>query len=164
MLILTGIFVTYSASYLASTLFLQTLAVLLTVIYLDVYFAPEQKPVPRWLQVVTQCCLARIACIDCSKRRKDHSEQTGDTVENICNYDSRTMSLKADHETESGKRCVEAWVDDDSDDVTKEYTWKEIALLLDKVTMYIYLILETCLTVFCVAIMLHHYFNAYYVF
>ncbi|KAL4217016.1 hypothetical protein ACF0H5_023472 [Mactra antiquata] len=150
------------SSYLASTLFLQTLAVLLTVIYLDMYFTPEEKPVPRWLQVFAQCCLARITCVDCCKRRKKEVEPTDDSHEEFHNYDTAKAppSPKSTNIKESQKKS-EAWAVDMNDDCTTEYTWKDIALMFDRITMYIYFVLVTCLTVVIMSIMLNHYLTAY---
>ncbi|KAL4217017.1 Neuronal acetylcholine receptor subunit [Mactra antiquata] len=150
------------SSYLASTLFLQTLAVLLTVIYLDIYFTPEEKPVARWLQVFAQCCLARITCVDCCKRRKKDVQPTGDSVEELYDYNMAKAppGIESDKNGES-QRKSEAWVDDVSDDVETGYSWKEIALMLDKITMYIYLVLVTCLTFAVTGIMLNQYLTAY---
>ncbi|XP_053385792.1 neuronal acetylcholine receptor subunit alpha-3-like [Mercenaria mercenaria] len=70
------------SSYIASILFLQTLAVLLTVFYLDTYFTPEDKPVPKWLQSVTSSFLSKLACVDCHtttmKVSPDMTEVSGD--------------------------------------------------------------------------------------
>ncbi|XP_045179645.2 neuronal acetylcholine receptor subunit alpha-3-like [Mercenaria mercenaria] len=140
------------STYLASILFLQTLSVLLTVIYIDVYFTPDTTPVPKWVQSVTSSCLSKLACVDCGRTTTKVFPKNMDM-----NKEKKIASVE-DYDTEIN----EAWAyDEDEEEFGKQYSWKEIALLLDRVTMYIYLVLVTGFTVASMGVMLHHYHTAY---
>ncbi|XP_053385794.1 neuronal acetylcholine receptor subunit alpha-3-like [Mercenaria mercenaria] len=126
------------SSYIAAILFLQTLAVLLTVFYLDTYFTPEERPVPKWLQSVTSSFLSKLACVDCHTTTMKVSPNLTEV-----SGDKRDVSIE-DYKEDN----KEVWVDEvDEERSCRQYSWKEIALLLDKVTMYIYLFLVTGITV-----------------
>ncbi|XP_060578786.1 neuronal acetylcholine receptor subunit alpha-6-like, partial [Ruditapes philippinarum] len=153
------------SSYIACILFLQTLAVFLTVIYLDTYFNPDDKPVPKWLHTITSSVLIKLACVDCSRINKKVSPNPSDM-----NNDSVTIPQhKSDYSKSEKIVSIEDYVGDRNEvweadkpiSSDKEYSWKEIALLLDKVTMYIYLSLVTTLTVVTACVMLVHYGLAY---
>jgi hypothetical protein len=68
----------------------------------------------------------------------------------------KIVSIEDNEEDKNGVREA-----NESTPSDKEYSWKEIALLLDKVTMYIYLSLVTALTVVTACVMLVHYGLAY---
>ncbi|KAL4217018.1 hypothetical protein ACF0H5_023474 [Mactra antiquata] len=144
------------SSYLAGILFLQTLSVLLTVIYLDMYFTKVDKPVPRWLITFTKR-LMRGSC--CKKRKTTH--QCKDSVEDPDDC-TKSSQYPCGNTDASSKTPIEAWNDNINNDVEEDQpSWKDVALILDKVTMYIYLALVTSLTLVCWAVMLIHYLNAY---
>ncbi|XP_060590873.1 neuronal acetylcholine receptor subunit alpha-6-like [Ruditapes philippinarum] len=153
------------SSYIACILFLQTLAVFLTVLYLDTYFNPDDKPVPKWLHVVTSSVLIKLACVDCSRKNKkvspnpsDMNNDSGTVPQHKSDYNKseKIVSIEDNEEDKNGVREA-----NESTPSDKEYSWKEIALLLDKVTMYIYLSLVTALTVVTACVMLVHYGLAY---
>ncbi|XP_053385793.1 acetylcholine receptor subunit beta-like [Mercenaria mercenaria] len=143
------------STYLATILLLQTIAVLLTVIYLDIYFTADDKPVPNYLLTMSSF-LEKITSLNrCKKRNKvaDNSEGKNDPL---------TEDL--DDKTDANEKRLEKmkeWEDEEDDATRKEFTWKEVALLLDKITLYIYLIVVTVLTVAFVSVMVDHYNSSY---
>ncbi|XP_053385420.1 neuronal acetylcholine receptor subunit alpha-3-like isoform X1 [Mercenaria mercenaria] len=140
------------STYLASILLLQTLAVLLTVIYLDIYFTPEEHPVPRWLQFMTSSCLAKVICKECCCRKSSTTIVLPRKME--------AKNSKTDDQTKGDIK--EAWTNEEETKVYKRrYSWKEIALMLDKCTMYIYLICVTGFTITCFTLMVRHYNSSY---
>ena len=155
----------FTASYIASILFLQTLAVFLTILYLDTYFNPEDKPVPRWLQTITSSVLSKLACVDCKKKNRTVSPNSMVISDNKRTDSPKRSDTKKNENIVSIEEYiedkVEVWDDHKSDVTDRQYSWKEIALLLDKVTMYIYLIFVTGFTVITTCIMLVHYCIAY---
>lgn len=160
-----NLFFLIPATYLASILLLQTVAVFLTVIYLDMYFRPVEKPVPRWVQTFASC-LARIVCAEscCKSREKispnsssdvieiNGSEKHNDKVPPIEKKRRKSWFLNDNHDDVT---------DDVDDDDTNKYSWKDIALMLDKLTMYIYLLLVISFTGATFTVMVCNYSNSY---
>lgn len=145
----------FSATYLASILFLQALSVLLTVIYLDIYLTPAEKEVPKWVQRVAASCCSKLAFVECCRKS---SRISAESRENTTDQNNGTIIVEA---CDANKK--EVWVDESNEEATvdRRFTWKEIALMLDKITMYIYLILVTGFTVASLTIMCLHFTTAY---
>ena len=70
-------------------------------------------------------------------------------------------------EDDDGKKNFQAWTSDDTeeeeeeDHCSEQYTWKDIALMMDKITMYVYLVLVTGFTIVSMAVMMNHYYRWY---
>lgn len=110
---------------------------------------------------MTFSCQAVITGSKCKKRniKVGDAEESNDamTIMETENIGSDTLTEK--------KRPVGS---EDSDDARiegmsekKQFTWKEIALLCDKVTLYIYFVVVTVLTVVFIGLMVSHFNNSY---
>lgn len=149
---------TFSATYLASILLLQTIAVFLTVIYIDMYHTPENKPVPNWLQSLARHVLRPLACQGCKARSSQSrvSPQTTDMTEYDDEYGHKAGNKNL--ETKSNFEDDGTWTTQPDDGNT--FSWKEIVLLLDKATMYIYLVLITTGSLSLVGLLLGHHMSS----
>lgn len=161
----------FAATYLASILLLQTVAVFLTVFFLDIYFRSVHKPVPGWVQTVVSRCLSKLVCIDCqwSRGRVTPIQEQDSSASNADNY---IVNDKGYMSSENALDC-NVDVDDDVKDKmvaqsgktkkesSHQYSWKEIALMLDRLTMYVYFVLVTIFTSLTFGVMIANYGKHY---
>ena len=167
---------------------LQTVAVILTVVILDVYFTPAETPVPGWLKSLNRCFHATFSCRICRANSKSTSVVTpepeieySDAFSKSGNNRSESLdtvsltSLPGYEDTtqeKSNERCQGivtdrsratngSWVSPtDSRDIS-EPSWKEIATMFDKICLYLYLLTVVLVTVTCMGIMWYHFVADY---
>ena len=142
----------FSATYLASILLLQTFAVILTVVVLDLYFSPEDKPLPGYLQSVI-----RVLSCNCCKSHSAVVTPEPDTDY----YDSQRSDKKS---LPRSVASIEGWISPSPTPSTMScgpLGWKEAARVLDRAFLYLYLIAVIAITGVCMGIMWWH-FNADY--
>ncbi|XP_046376323.2 neuronal acetylcholine receptor subunit alpha-10-like [Haliotis rufescens] len=114
--------------YLSVVMCVGTAGTLCTIVVLRLYHQDEAKPVPAWLQKVTQSFLSPLACITCTSNRvvsplgKDLPEGTEEKTSPQCGYSA-----------------------------------KEIAHILDKVLFRIFGIFMSVTTIAFVFILMTHY-------
>lgn len=146
----------FSATYLATILLLQTIAVFLTVIYIDLFHKPDTEPIPDWLDSLARHVLGPLACV-CCKSGNQTRVSPASSENNDLDQDEENMStIKARNFMTSPVPS-----DDNLSLSTKEhksYTWKEIVVLLDKATMYLYLLIILLGTTSFVGVLLGNYF------
>ncbi|XP_060590872.1 acetylcholine receptor subunit epsilon-like [Ruditapes philippinarum] len=82
-----------------------------------------------------------------------HNEKKVAVVEDIDTNDTNDKYHAWDTEEDS--------IEEDEEPYRKQFTWKEIALMLDKVTMYVYLVLVTGFTIVSMAVMMNHFYRLY---
>ena len=144
----------FSATYLASILLLQTFAVILTVLVLDLYFAPEDRPLPGWLQTIVRvvscsCCKSRHSPVITPEPEGDYSDFRH-SRRNEKSHLSRELTRN------------DGWVSSaTSADVSCDFSWKEAARILDKAFLYLYLFLVCAVTGVCMGIMWGHFASGY---
>ncbi|KAL4217019.1 hypothetical protein ACF0H5_023475 [Mactra antiquata] len=136
------------STYLAIILMMQTLSVLLTVIYLDVYFTTDDVPVPNWLQ----SSIMYISYIVCLNKKEKNAK--------VCpvKEDNHDIISTMDLEQKENSKGNEVPVDE-KEIFEHKYSWKEISRILDKITMYIYIIVLFLLTTVISIVMIFHYQN-----
>jgi len=151
----------FPATYLASILLLQTLAVFLTVIYLDLFHKPDTEPVPDWLQAFARHVLSPLACLYCKSGSQTRISPETPDLTDLDPEEDRNLDYKA-----KGIRTVSSMRSEDSislpaRETNKQgYSWKYIVFLLDKVTMYVYLMLIMLGSICLVAVLLGNYLTA----
>jgi len=161
-----------AATYLASILTLQTLAVLLTVIYIDIYHRPTEEPVPEWVRTAYSCCLGRLVCAgDGRKSTKDATDSSVVTPRPFSASDNKIHPIdavvsdwdigKANEQTKDVKPAQETVNQDGDETEDGAPTWRQVALRLDKLTLFVYLILVTGFTALAMILMVTHYHSAY---
>lgn len=146
-----------AATYLASILLLQTISVFLTVIYLDMFHKPETQPVPGWLQAFAMYVLEPITCVTCRKGNQTRvSPERTETTENDeeSNFKARDIDGATPLEKDDGRTTSASTVGDIL------YSWKEIVALLDRATMYLYLVFISTGSIALVCVLLVNYSNS----
>ena len=141
----------FSATYLASILLLQTFAVILTVLVLDLYFSPEDKPLPGWLQTVIgfltcKCCTSKHSAVVTPEPEADYL----DSQRNEKTHLSRGLPNN------------DGWISATSADRSYDLSWKEAARILDKMFLYLYLFSVIAVTGVCMGIMWGHFTSDYH--
>ena len=140
----------FSATYLTIILMMSALSVVFTIIVLDVYFnSDDDEEVPDWLQKFTRSFLVRITCskVKCCKRKQ--VSPTNDSQEHIFVKD--TSKKGKPFINKNGDEYFDTGKHDHSD--TKVYTWKEIALLLDKFFIVLFILLVSIVSVVCLSVL-----------
>ena len=121
-----------------------------TILVLDVYFNSEDdEEVPDWLQKFTRTFLVRITCskVKCCKRKQINP--TNESQENIVVNDSLKKTKPFAIENKDGFFDIKKNNELD----TKVYTWKEIALLLDKFFIVLFIFLVSIVSVVCLSVL-----------
>ena len=129
---------------------MSALSVVFTIIVLDVYFnSDEDDEVPDWLQKFTRTFLVRITCSKGTCSRRKQISPTNDSQENIFVKDS--LKNGKPFGNENGDGHFDSNKHNESD--KKVYTWKEIALLLDKFFVILFISLVSIVSVVCLSIL-----------
>ena len=139
--------------YLSIILVLSALSVVLTIFMLDVYFKSEEDTVPDLLQSFTHSFLVRVTCWNatCSSQ--------GKVVPNPNDVIAVSNAFKALRDTseldnvDSGKKIERNNANRSHQELKRTYNWKEIALMLDKCFMYIFILLVMIITVVFLAVL-----------
>lgn len=138
------------STYLTIILMLSALSVVFTILVLDVYFnSDDDEEVPDWLQKFTRSFLVRITCskVKCCNRKQ--ISPTNDSQEHIFVKD--TLKKGKQFANENGDGYLNVKKNDESD--TKVYTWKEIAMLLDKFFIVLFISLVSIASVVCLSVL-----------
>lgn len=153
------------STYLAIILMLSTLSVIFTIVVLDIYFnhADDEEP-PKWIQTLTRNFLVRVAMwkgTSCCKRQRVNPRTDGygtdsnssrvklqlDKLSNDNNGNVRMVKVKPEFKNEDAED------EKDQGDNVKMYSWKEVALILDRCFMYLFIFLVVLVTVICLAVL-----------
>ncbi|KAK3582650.1 hypothetical protein CHS0354_001697 [Potamilus streckersoni] len=130
--------------YLTIILFLSALTILLTIFILDFYFNVEGDKVPAWLNRFTHNVMVKFSCWKgktCCSRENEVTPTEEATV-----FSSSNATLKLDNNLviNAGlekKRKLSLDTTFTDDNTIPEYSWKEIALIMDKCCLYMFMIL-----------------------
>ena len=156
---------------------ISALSVVFTIFVLDIYFNyEEEEQVPDWAQKLTRSVLAPIACwhTKCGSRRqvspaayeeKDSEEKNSVNSHMANNTNSHNNRLKP-----AAKRREKVKILPDkklgreesvvsSDEEERQYKWKDIALILDRCFMYLFMLLVGIPSLICLALIVAHYHN-----
>ena len=153
----------FSATYLSIILMTSALSVILTIIVLDVYFnADDDEEVPEWLQKFTRSFLVRMACwnVTCCKRKQvspsdnDHLYLKTINVKNNVLFGKRKDDIKP-IDSKGKEKLAKDKIESESEIMKdmKVYTWKEIALLMDKCFMFVFIGLVLIASIVCLALL-----------
>ncbi|XP_045178075.2 acetylcholine receptor subunit beta-like [Mercenaria mercenaria] len=151
------------STYLTIILMLSTLSVVFTIVVLDIYFNHDDDEEPSgWVQTLTRVFLVKMAMWKgekCCRRQKvnpkERSTLTASTIK--LPLDDKTRETNA-RTRFRGTHMELVDVDQpepdhqDEDDV-KLYSWKEVALILDRCFMYLFMFLVLVTTVVCLGIL-----------
>ena len=147
---------------------ISTLSVIFTIVVLDIYFNhDEEEPVPEWTQKFTRNFLVPITCWrgnspTCCTAEKvspadadDHSKSL--TKLNVTESKPNTPP-KGRTELETNGRI--RYPDDKYKNCfsglesERKYKWKEIALILDRCFMYIFIFLVVTASILCLSLLI----------
>ncbi|KAK3582647.1 hypothetical protein CHS0354_001694 [Potamilus streckersoni] len=132
------------STYLAIILCLSALAVILTIIVLDLYFNIEGDDVPAWLNRFTHHVMVRFSCWKGTTCYNGRNRVTPTNKKQVLLSSNAVLNLGdsqiADQELEKKRKLSFDKTTDDENTVL-EYSWKEIALIMDKCFLYIFLFL-----------------------
>ncbi|KAK3582645.1 hypothetical protein CHS0354_001691 [Potamilus streckersoni] len=140
------------STYLAIILCLSALTIILTIVVIDLYFNIEGDDVPAWLNRFTHHVMVKFSCWKgttcCSGKNRvtptdeDKGLSSSRMILKLTVSDSAKLRDKEaaneDLEKES-KLSLDTTFSDES--TITEYSWKEIALIMDKCFLYIFMIL-----------------------
>ncbi|XP_052231622.1 acetylcholine receptor subunit beta-like isoform X1 [Dreissena polymorpha] len=137
------------SSYLTIILMLSTLSVVFTIVVLDIYFnhADDETP-PSWLQNLTRHFLVKVTCwkgVTCCSKPKVSPGGDGEI-------------LTLNEITEKSETKDKWALDDERSKVAegvgiKFFSWKEVALILDRFFMHTFIFLVASSTVICMIIL-----------
>ncbi|KAL3855538.1 hypothetical protein ACJMK2_014745 [Sinanodonta woodiana] len=136
--------------YLTIILCLSALTVILTNVVLDLYFNIEGDDVPAWLNRFTYNVMVKFSCWKgttcCSRRNRvtPNDEDKGISSNRILKLNvpvgdlSRNAKASNEDQVKESKMSLDTAFTDDG--TIPEYTWKEIALIIDKCLLYLFMI------------------------
>ncbi|XP_045178295.2 acetylcholine receptor subunit beta-like isoform X2 [Mercenaria mercenaria] len=151
------------STYLTIILMLSTLSVVFTIVVLDIYFNhdDDEEP-PRWVQTLTRVFLVKMSMWKgekCCRRLKVNPKERSTLT-------ASTVKLPLDdmaHDTNAKTRfrgthmelvdVDQSEPDQQDEDDVKLYSWKEVALILDRCFMYLFIFLVLVTTVVCLGIL-----------
>ncbi|KAL3855537.1 hypothetical protein ACJMK2_014744 [Sinanodonta woodiana] len=127
--------------YLAIILCLSALAVILTIVVLDLYFNIEGDDVPAWLNWFTHHVMVNFSCWKRTTCCNERNRITPKDKKQVLPSSNTDLKLGASQvaNAELGKNWNLTFDTSSADDNTiLEYSWKEIALIMDKCFLYIF--------------------------
>ena len=152
---------------------ISALSVVFTIFVLDIYFNhEEEEPVPEWAQTFTRSVLAPIACwhTKCGSRRQvapaSYEEKNSERKNSVSKLTNNTNSRP--HVKPAAKMHGKVKILPDkklgreesilsSGDEERRYNWKDIALILDRCFMYLFMLLVGIPSLICLALIVAHY-------
>ncbi|KAK3582644.1 hypothetical protein CHS0354_001690 [Potamilus streckersoni] len=142
--------------YLTIVLCLSVLTVILTIVVLDLYFNIEEDDVPVWLKRLTHHVLIKFSCWKrntCCRLKIQPIEK-----EHVISSNKDITELTAINAVDIA-RGRKKKLDTTNTEQSKipEYTWKEIALIIDKFLLALFSILVLLTTVITLTILGTHY-------
>ncbi|XP_052814849.1 acetylcholine receptor subunit beta-like isoform X2 [Mya arenaria] len=144
------------STYLTIILMLSTLSVIFTIVVLDIYFNhDDDEAPPDWLQKFTKIFLVNITCWKgegCCRKGKVKPSNGSDSRIALVDLDN---VKDAKTRINSPSRKV-ALTDDDRENKNPEdkiFSWKEVALILDRFFMYLFVFLVFTVTLVCLSIL-----------
>ncbi|XP_052812727.1 acetylcholine receptor subunit beta-like isoform X2 [Mya arenaria] len=145
------------STYLTIILMLSTLSVIFTIVVLDIYFNhDDDEAPPDWLQKFTKIFLVNITCWKgeaCCRQGKVKPSTGSDSRIALVDLDN-VNDAKTRINSPSGKVPL---TDDENEENTKPdekyYSWKEVALILDRFFMYLFVFMVFTVTVVCLSIL-----------
>lgn len=159
----------FSAVYLTIILMISTLSVIFTIFVLDIYFNyEEEEQVPDWAQKLTRNFLAPLACwhVRCGGRRQispaaDEDMKSEATVSKV----NPKLSNNSRRPTTQMNGKVKILPDEKlgreestaSSVEERTYKWKDVALILDRCFMYLFIFLVGIPSIVCLALMIAQY-------
>ena len=145
---------------------MSALSVIFTIVVLDVYFnSDDEEEVPEWLQKFTNSVLVRIMCWNTtcckSKQVAPFNEKTSLKIEKdmqVLSYGKYKDGTK-DLDSKGKNKLDTASPEKDIDSLSnnKVYTWKEIALLMDRCFLFAFIFLVVTASVVCLALLASAY-------
>ncbi|KAL4217015.1 hypothetical protein ACF0H5_023471 [Mactra antiquata] len=151
------------STYLTIILMLSTLSVIFTIVVLDIYFnhSDDEEP-PTWFQKFTRIFLVRFAMWKghgcCQKTKVDNvpSAEDGLNTEHKINTPGNTSFAFSKSNTVLEKEAIKN--DDSTGSESSEpeciYSWKEVALILDRCFMYLFIFAVVVTTLICLVILI----------
>ncbi|XP_052812696.1 acetylcholine receptor subunit beta-like isoform X1 [Mya arenaria] len=148
------------STYLTIILMLSTLSVIFTIVVLDIYFNHDDDEAPTdWLQKFTKYFLVKITCWKggaCCRQGKVKPSNVSDSRIALVDLD-KVIDDNIDRYS-PGRKVALPEDDDDNDEKNKKpeerhYSWKEVALILDRFFMYLFVFLVVTVTVVCLSIL-----------
>ena len=157
---------------------ISTLSVIFTVVVLDVAFNHEdEEEVPEWAQKLTRYFMAPIACwhVKCCGNDKKVSPATDEEMESVGpTSKDQNSNVKISNKTKNTPHMNVLTPNMNGDVKThdqnlereassvpfrgkRKYTWKEIALIMDRCFMYIFIVLVIVPSIVCLALMVAKY-------
>lgn len=151
------------STYLTIILMLSTLSVIFTIVVLDIYFNHEDDDQPpAWLQSFTRIFLVRMSMWKGTSCCKRQTVSPGDGVAeiNISSLQDKLPITDIDGDVNENKlfkpktfNNLDVNTKEEDEDVNM-YSWKEVALILDRCFMYLFIFLTVVVTVVCLAILI----------
>lgn len=151
------------STYLTIILMLSTLSVIFTIVVLDIYFNhdDDEEP-PSWIQSLTRNFLVKMSMWKGTRCCKKQTVQpSGDIIitssceklpleeiEGDNNAKNRYRPRKTDEQGET---------ENEGGEKKRMYSWKEVALIIDRCFMYLFIFLTVVVTVVCLAILASKY-------
>ena len=156
---------------------ISALSVIFTIFVLDIYFNyEEEESVPDWAQKLTRSVLAPLACwhVKCGSRRQvspaDYEEKNSDgknSVSTVTTVNPTLNNNTSRHRRPAAKMRGNVKILPDeklgreesnvSSGDERQYMWKDIALILDRCFMYLFMLLVGIPSIICLALMAAHY-------
>ncbi|KAK3582646.1 hypothetical protein CHS0354_001692 [Potamilus streckersoni] len=148
----TSVSASVLSTYLAIIFCLSALTVILTIVVLDLYFNIEGDDVPAWLNRITHHVMVKFSCWKgitcCSGRNRvtPNDEDKGLSSSrmilklNVSDV-AKLRGKEAANESPEKKSKLSLDTTFSDDNTIPEYSWKEIALIMDKCLLYIFMIL-----------------------
>ncbi|XP_060571964.1 neuronal acetylcholine receptor subunit beta-2-like [Ruditapes philippinarum] len=154
------------STYLTIIFMLSTLSVIFTIVVLDIYFNhdDDEEP-PRWVQTMTRLLLVKISMWKgerCCKKKKvspknKSSELSLSTVklplDGVEPFDSNAKTRYRGKNSDVVEVNHLEGDDDADEDEIKIYSWKEVALILDRCFMYLFILLVIVTSIVCLGIL-----------
>ncbi|XP_052813070.1 acetylcholine receptor subunit beta-like [Mya arenaria] len=144
------------STYLTIILMLSNLSVIFTIVVLDIYFNhDDDEAPPDWLQKFTKYFLVNItcwkgeACCKQGKVRPSNGSEPHISLDDLNKVNDDKRMIKS-----PGRKV--ALTDDDEENAKPEerpYSWKEVALILDRFFMYLFVLLVFTVTAVSLSIL-----------
>ncbi|KAL3855540.1 hypothetical protein ACJMK2_014747 [Sinanodonta woodiana] len=144
--------------YLAIVLCLSVLTVILTIIVLDLYFNVEDDDVPDWLKRLTHHVLIKFSCWKRNTCGRAKSKVQPIEKDHVISSEKDITEVTAINDVDIAKGKIrEIYATNTEQSKIPEYTWKEIALIIDKFLLTLFAILVLLATVITLTLIGTHY-------
>ncbi|XP_053385791.1 acetylcholine receptor subunit beta-like [Mercenaria mercenaria] len=147
------------STYLTIILMLSTLSVVFTIVVLDIYFNhdDDEEP-PRWVQTLTRVLLVKMSMWKgekCCRKPKVNPQKRSTLTASNSKLPLDDMAHDANARPRFRGTHMELMDVDQpvhghqKEDDVKLYSWKEVALIMDRCFMYLFIFLVLVTTVVC---------------